>query len=252
MARYYSTYGTMAATAPAPKKGIIEWIGKYWFQIFLVLLCLHVFLQKDISIRVNMRSLGSALESGMEGKALPASLYSAASASTFSLMDPGAGKGASGASAFYYLLNPKAAKKDEIPRDMLEQELDRSRKLVERFARVALTERSKFHIPAAILLAQAILASENGQSPLVKDGNNYFALTKEGEYRRFQSAWEGFREHSKVMGGEEYKALQKIPLTDYKGWAKGLQESGFSAERDYAKNLVRIVELLDLDQFDKV
>ena len=250
MAHHYSTYATMAATAPAPRTGIFDWIGKYWFQIFLVLLGLYVFLQKDISVRVNMRSLGSALESGAEGYALPASLKSSG-ASTFSLLDTGTGGKASG-SAFFYLLNPKAAKRDAIPREALEQELDRSRKLVERFAKVALTERSKFKIPAGIILAQAILATENGQNPMVKEEKNYFAQTDGGSLRHFSSAWESFREHSKVIGGEEFQSLRKIPLTDYKGWAKGLEDSGFSSDRDYARNLVRIVELLDLDQFDRV
>ena len=249
MARYQSTYGTMAATAPAPKRGVLDWIGRYWFQIFLILLCLHVFLQKDITVRVNMRSLSSALEPALNGKAVPASLKGA---STFSLLDPTAVTGSSSASgsAFYYLLNPKAAKRDAIPRDVLSAELDQSRKLVERFAKVALTESDKFKLPAAIILAQAILGSQNGQSELTKERKNYFTQVSDGEYQRFHSAWESFREHSKAMSGVEQ--LKNIPLTDYKGWAKGLQESGFSSDRDYARNLVRIVELLDLDQFDRV
>lgn len=248
MARYQSTYGTMTAAARVPRRGIFDWIGRNWFQIFLIVLGLYVFLQKDITVRVNMRSLGSAMEPAMEGKAIPASLNGP---SAFSLLNTAGGsteaKGTE--SAFYYLLNSKAAKKDGIPREVLDQELERSRKLVERFARVALTERSKFNLPAAIILAQAILESQNGQNSLAKEKNNYFAQTAGGDYRRFYSAWESFREHSKEMS--TVKPVMAIPLTDYKGWATGLQEAGLSADRDYARKLVRIVELLDLDQFDR-
>ncbi|MBK7407400.1 MAG: glucosaminidase domain-containing protein [Saprospirales bacterium] len=259
MAHYQSAYGTMAAAAQAPRRGVIDWIGKYWFQILLVLLGLHTFLQRDISIRVNMRSL-SSLEStsgerAAEGamKVLPASLKSSARPAAFSLLDRGgSGENTRQGAAFYYLLNPKAAKKDNVARDILVQELERSRKLVERFAKVALAERAKFNLPAGIIMAQAILSSQNGASPLVSEGNNYFGQMDGKKVRHFHSAWESFREHSLTMRGNELEALQRIPLTDYKGWAKGLQELGFSAEPDYAKNLVRIVEILDLDQFDRV
>jgi hypothetical protein len=251
MARYQSAYATMAAAAPASRKGLLDWIGRYWFQHFLIFLALHIFLRKDISVQVNMKSLGSALESGYDDraggkvKAMPASL--SLGDQLFSNGDaPDQGR------AFFYLLYPKAARKDRAPREMLEAELEKSRKLVERFARVALTERSKFNIPASIVLAQAILCSQNGESPYVKKGNNYFALpAKSGEYRTFHSAWESFREHSKLMRAREFDSLQRIPLTDYKAWAAGLEDAGFSPERDYARNLVRIIELLDLDQFDR-
>lgn len=241
----------MAASAPASRKGLSDWIGRYWFQLFLIFLALHIFLRKDISVQVNMKSLGSVLESGYgektggKVKAIPASL---------SLADQLFSRGGTPdqSRAFYYLLYPKAAQKDGAPRAMLEGELEKSRKLVERFARVALTERSKFNIPASIVLAQAILCSQNGESPSVKKGYNYFALTaKSGEYRSFHSAWESFREHSKRMRAGDFESLQRVPLTDYKAWASGLEDAGFSPERDYARNLVRIIELLDLDQFDK-
>ncbi|MFZ2900961.1 MAG: glucosaminidase domain-containing protein [Saprospiraceae bacterium] len=250
MARYQSAYATMAAPAPASRKGLLDWIGRYWFQLFLIFLALHIFLRKDISVQVNMKSLGSALESGYDDnaggmvRAVPASL--SLGDQLFSKGEPDQGR------AFYYLLNPKAAKKDRVPREVLVSELEKSRKLVERFARVALAERSKFNIPASILLAQAILCSHNGESPYVKKGNNYFALpAKSGEYRAFHSAWESFREHSKRMRAGEFDSLQRIPLTDYKAWASGLEDAGFSPERGYARNLIRIVELLDLDQFDR-
>jgi len=248
MARYHSTYGTMAAAAPVPRRGIFDWIGKNWFQIFLLVLALYIFLQKDITIRVNMRSLGSAVAPAMEGRAVPASLGGPSTLSLLGAEGLSTNASAEG-NAFFYLLSPKAAKRDGVPREVLDRELERSRKLVERFARVALTERSKFGLPAAIILAQAILESHNGQNSLAKDKYNYFGQMADGDYRRFHSAWESFREHSKEMS--TVGPVRAIPLTDYKGWATGLQKAGFSSDRDYAKKLVRIVELLDLDQFDR-
>ena len=270
MASYQSNYNAMAATAPAPKRGVIDWIAKYWFQIFLVALVLHVFLQKDISIRVNMRSL-SALEESASVQALPASLNTGSTPAALSMVSNTSifDRNEKEKSAFYYLLNPKEAKRDQVPREVLVQELERSRQIVERFAKVALAEREKFNLPAGILLAQSILGSQNGDSPLAREGNNYFVQVggancrdgnsvtlkmdgKKVEARKFHSAWESFREHSLNMNSPEYQTLQRIPLSDYKAWATGLQELGFSKDRDYAKNLVRIMEILDLDQFDRV
>lgn len=274
MAGYQSSYAGMANRTPAPRKGFIEWIGRYWFQIFLILLGLHVFFQKDISVNVNMRSLGESSGVDRGGvRVLPASLKGGSAFSTLSLADhlypSKTRKVASGESAaFFYLLYPKAARADRVPREMLDQELEKSRKLVERFAKVALTERAKYNIPASIIMAQAILASHNGGSALVAEANNYFAIPASGKckkgacvevdwngekikVRTFHTAWESFREHSLILRSGAYDSLQAIPLSDYKGWAKGLQGLGFSPDKDYARNLVRIIELLDLDQFDR-
>ena len=277
MARYQSAYATMGAAAPASRKDFWSWLGKYWFHLFLVFLALHILMRKDISIHINMRSLDEAAQTGYgpegEGaaRALPASLKGAA---TFSLLeDLTSGKRKAGArkaqvSGFYYFLYPKTAYAEGVPREVLDRELEKSRRLVERFAKVALAEKAKFNLPAGILLAQAILASQNGESPLVAGANNYFAmpvgkdcpagqckeLEVNGELvrvRAFHSAWENFREHSKLLRSASFESLQKLPHDDYKGWALGLEKLGYSSDPDYARNLIRLIEALDLDQFDR-
>jgi flagellum-specific peptidoglycan hydrolase FlgJ len=37
---------------------------------------------------------------------------------------------------------------------------------------------------------------------------------------------------------------------DYKGWARGLSKAGYATDKNYAKKLIRIIETLDLYQFD--
>lgn len=213
----YTNAYTASMAAPVPVQmgaGILNWVGKYWFQLLLVLLGLHFAYNKDLSIQVQVTPSAAGEERAFLPKAAPAALFSSVPTSR--------------EAAFSVDLEP-------------------SRKLVERFAKVALTEREKFQIPASIILAQAILGSESGASAQAREANNYFGRPG----LRYDSAWEGFREHSKYMRSGPFESLQAVPLTDYKEWAKGLQKLGYSKDRNYAKNLVRIIEALDLDQFDK-
>jgi flagellum-specific peptidoglycan hydrolase FlgJ len=38
---------------------------------------------------------------------------------------------------------------------------------------------------------------------------------------------------------------------DYKGWAEGLKKAGYATDKNYHKKLIKIIEELDLHQFDK-
>jgi flagellum-specific peptidoglycan hydrolase FlgJ len=69
-------------------------------------------------------------------------------------------------------------------------------------------------------------------------------------FRVFEEVSESFREHSLLLNSPRYKGLKKLEPTDYKGWARGLKKAGYATDPRYAEKLIRIIEALDLDQYD--
>lgn len=139
---------------------------------------------------------------------------------------------------------------------------------IERFSGVAQTEMAKFGIPASITLAQGLLESQAGKSPLAKEANNHFGIKcfskkcKKGHcknfsddhhkdfFRTYASAWESFRAHSLFLQKDRYKHLLELEKTDYKNWAKGLRKAGYATDPNYANKLIRLIENLELNKFD--
>lgn len=138
---------------------------------------------------------------------------------------------------------------------------------IERFSKVAQVEMNKFGIPASIKLAQGLLESSNGKSRLAAENFNHFGLKcfskscKKGHcsnhnddshkdfFRKYQSAWESWRDHSQFLMGSRYEHLQKYDM-DYKKWAKGLKKAGYATDKKYDKKLIDLIEQYDLQRFD--
>src|SRR5690606_21496539 len=97
-------------------------------------------------------------------------------------------------------------------------------------------------VPASIDLAQAILESMPGQSPLVLKSNNRFGIKcKEGyngpyvlhdddrpkeRFMKYDTAEESYRAHSDFLKNRSrYASLFQLDPTDYKGWAYGDRKS---------------------------
>ena len=142
------------------------------------------------------------------------------------------------------------------------------RSYVRRFAHVARAEMQQFGIPASITLAQGLLESQAGNSPLAKEANNHFGIKcfskncKKGHCKNFSddshkdffktypSAWESFRAHSQFLQRERYRHLLDLPKTDYERWAVGLKKAGYATDPKYAEKLIRLIEHLELDKYD--
>ena len=138
---------------------------------------------------------------------------------------------------------------------------------VRRFVGVAKAEREKFGIPVSITLAQGLLESDAGESRLTQIANNHFGVktfnrkvphvvmkddTPKDKFRKYNSAWESFRDHSQLLMNNHYKDLQYLSKTDYAGWAKGLQNAGYATDVQYAQKLIRLIENLQLYKLDEV
>jgi flagellum-specific peptidoglycan hydrolase FlgJ len=137
---------------------------------------------------------------------------------------------------------------------------------VTRFVSVARAEKSKFGIPVSITLAQGLLESDAGESSLTRKANNHFGVktfnknvshvvmkddTPRDKFKKYNSAWESYRDHSQLLMRDHYKHLQFLSKTDYIGWAKGLKKAGYATDPHYAEKLVKIIESLQLYRFDE-
>lgn len=134
---------------------------------------------------------------------------------------------------------------------------------IKQFSTVAIEEMNQFGIPASITLAQALLHGQAGTGELATQNNNHFSITCGSTwtdthrdiqgvcYRSYNSAWQSFRDHSKLITSGQYEELKKFSSTDYKQWAKGLQTKGYSIDDTYADLLVQIIKEQNLDRFDE-
>lgn len=139
---------------------------------------------------------------------------------------------------------------------------------IARFHRVAIVEQRKFGIPASISLAQGIIESRSGSSKLAVQANNHFGIKcfskKCGRghcinmhddhakdfFRKYPTAWESWRAHSKMLAEGRYARLKKHGR-DYRKWAYGLKKAGYATDRTYAEKLIGVIEANNLQRFDK-
>jgi LysM repeat protein len=134
---------------------------------------------------------------------------------------------------------------------------------------MAIAEMKKHRIPASITLAQGILESENGNSPLALKANNHFGIKchkewtgktyhqdddiKDECFRKYTKVEDSYEDHSEFLTTRDrYKSLFDLEITDYKGWAYGLKQAGYATNPRYPEILIRIIEDNGLDRFDEV
>jgi len=131
---------------------------------------------------------------------------------------------------------------------------------------LAIQEMLRYKIPASITLAQGLLESGAGSSELCLKGNNHFGIKchgwrgrsvyhdddETGEcFRAYDTAFDSYEDHSKFLSqSQRYSRLFQLSQTDYRGWARGLKECGYATNPQYANNLIRIIELYQLYEYD--
>jgi flagellum-specific peptidoglycan hydrolase FlgJ len=139
---------------------------------------------------------------------------------------------------------------------------------VVRFSKVAKDEMERFGVPASISLAQGLIESRAGTSKLARQNNNHFGIKcfskncgkghcsnhfddhHKDFFRKFNTPWESWRAHSKMLAEGRYKPLKKYG-NDYKQWAHGLQQLGYATDRTYGSKLVDIIERYKLYRYDR-
>lgn len=180
----------------------------------------------------------------------------------------------------------KAKKQKKIP-ILNEAAMDdtKVRDYIMRFHDVAQMEMSKFKVPASIQLAQGILESSCGTSPLCRNANNHFGIKGVGSagsygakddkwqlpngsyvhqksrppggkkvksgFRKYKTAWESWRDHTILLSNDNYGRLKRHGM-DYRKWAYGLKACKYATDPEYAQALIGLIERYELHRYDNV
>ncbi len=137
---------------------------------------------------------------------------------------------------------------------------------IKTYSSLAVAQQKKYRIPASITLAQGLLESGAGQSDLARRSNNHFGIKCHSDwsggrvyhdddlrgecFRKYKRVEESYEDHSKFLKRSRYESLFRLKITDYKGWARGLQKCGYATDRAYANKLIKIIEDYELYRYD--
>lgn len=134
---------------------------------------------------------------------------------------------------------------------------------LQRFGRVAVGEQQKYGVPASILLACAYVNSFSGQRDWARQYHNYFALGCASDWagasetaggvciRRYEKAWDSFRDFSRYLSGrEDFAVLRQSCGTDWKAWAKALHTQKISDVSDFETEVLKVIEAYRLYELD--
>ncbi|MBK8703749.1 MAG: LysM peptidoglycan-binding domain-containing protein [Saprospiraceae bacterium] len=153
------------------------------------------------------------------------------------------------------------------------------RSYIEKYKDIAVREMERAGIPASIKLAQGLLESNAGKSPLARHANNHFGIkcgndwkgktySKEDDeydangklvkscFRVYKSDEASFVAHSEFLRdplkNNRYGFLFMIDPTDYKRWAYGLKRAGYATSATYPEKLIGLIERYELQKYDRV
>lgn len=139
----------------------------------------------------------------------------------------------------------------------------------------AQTAQRSYGVPASIVLAQATLESQWGQSALAKQANNFFGIHADAKvdpskyiefttdemvdgrqtqgmarFARFASPVFSFTAHAYLLSmALRYRTAMQVK-SDPTNFAFALQNCGYSTDPNYGNKLMQIVQQFDLTQYD--
>jgi Mannosyl-glycoprotein endo-beta-N-acetylglucosaminidase len=139
-------------------------------------------------------------------------------------------------------------------------------KYINKFKDLAIAEQVRTGVPAAITLAQGLLETGCGTSPLAIEAKNHFGIKCKkdwtGEtmlhdddamqecFRKYPSDNESYIDHSNFLkNNRRYSFLFDIPAENYKDWAVGLRRAGYATSPTYSARLITLIEKHGLQQF---
>jgi hypothetical protein len=139
-------------------------------------------------------------------------------------------------------------------------------KYINKFKELAMAEQVRVGIPASITLAQGLLETGCGTSPLAIEAKNHFGIKCKkdwtGEtmlhdddasqecFRKYPSDNESYLDHSNFLkNNRRYAFLFDIPAENYKDWAVGLRRAGYATSPTYSARLISLIEKHGLQQY---
>jgi len=148
---------------------------------------------------------------------------------------------------------------------------------VNKYKDIAISEMERAGVPASIKLAQALLESGAGTSTLSNRAKNHFGIKCGGDrwkgkkyfhkdddydangklrescFRVYKNPESSFIAHSDFLrDNPRYGFLFRLNPYDYKRWAYGLKKAGYATSATYPQKLVKLIETLELNQYDRM
>lgn len=261
-----------------------ELAGKYWQRGLILLIAFYVLFSKDVSLQFSLSSAseGIAAVSSAYQNIVPVPENQGVIVPTKNKEErvnqskdkppqkkkKWKNRKANTFSNLTFVLSPTYGERHNIDPAIVKEKVDNCKNYAKKYSESARKEMEIYGIPASITLAQGILESNAGDSRLSVESNNHFGIKCRSKckgctcrnytdddiydmFRVFDSPWESYREHSKLLITRRYKHLLKLKKTDYKGWAHGLKKAGYATDKRYAPKLIQIIEFLDLQQYDR-
>lgn len=141
------------------------------------------------------------------------------------------------------------------------------RQYIQDYKEIAKENMRLYGIPASITLAQGVLESGAGLSPLSVQANNHFGIKchkewtgpavshdddEKGEcFRKYNHPSESYRDHSQFLTSRSrYASLFELSKDDYAAWARGLRAAGYATDPKYPDKLISLIERYELHQYD--
>jgi len=138
---------------------------------------------------------------------------------------------------------------------------------IQQYQTLAVEHMRLHRIPASITLAQGLLESAAGTSPLALKGNNHFGIKCgmgwKGDsmhvdddrpmdcFRVYAHPDSSFEDRVRFLGKARYRFLfDSLAVTDYRGWALGLKKAGYATDTAYPPRLIGLIERLTLHRLD--
>jgi flagellum-specific peptidoglycan hydrolase FlgJ len=141
-----------------------------------------------------------------------------------------------------------------------------SQSYIEKFKDNAIRIMHETGVPASIILGVAMHESGSGKSNIAQNLNNQFGVKGGGtvvyykhnkkvktSYKRYDSVLDSFKDFARIMTErKQFSHLSdKFTSYDYKGWAKGIQRSGYCSSRTWASQVMGIIKKYNLDDLDE-
>lgn len=256
------------------KELVLSFVKKNWFKIGIALFLGIVAFQDELSFNINLKNPNQQpmrqelpnLETKKEDlySATEEVAKSAKKPNRFNLQPflPSWRKQEKGT---YQRAAKRPIKKDKVRAlaKLASTEPEELDAFIRRFAHVAISEQERFGIPASITIGNSLLMSTANHSVLAQDHLNFFRLpcTPDWEgkqtyldaqcYRAYKTAWLSFRDHSNYLKSLKEQRGMNLAPTDYKGWAKFLQQQHFAGEPELDKQLIQLIEDMELFYLDQ-
>jgi flagellum-specific peptidoglycan hydrolase FlgJ len=140
-----------------------------------------------------------------------------------------------------------------------------SQSYIEKFKDNAIRIMHETGVPASIVLGVAMHESASGKSAIAQGLNNQFGVKGGGtvvyykhnkkvrsSYKRYDSVLDSFKDFARIMTErKQFSHLaDKLTQYDYKGWAKGIQRSGYASSRTWSSQVLGIINKYNLNELD--